>query len=429
MFLGDHLYGLWHCRKQASLSRQQTLTRRWAQMKRLVDHAYRHVPYYRRTFSRQGIHPEDIRGPEDLCRIPVLSRREIIAHGSAAFLAAGVDQRSCLARRSSGSTGQPLTVYCTPREDFIGRATFLSAYIENGLRPWHKLAFLFNPKSRSSIKLRGLGDALFHRYLYLSPERDWPASVARLHRFKPDVIIGYNQTLTLLSQEISRSKCPIRPALLFGYAEMLEQPAREQIRAALGVDPIDVYGATETDCIAWQCGDHRGYHLNSTNLLVEFVKEGQPVAPGTAGRVVVTPLHRWAMPLIRYDLGDIGTPAPHGCECGRSRFMMRDLQGRADDFVVLASGRRIPPVGTFGAIIEAEPEVLQYRVEQLDTRRITVELVAEGGVSSSIRRRIQAALEQLVDHEATVNVVNVDQIKQEGGRKHQRIASRVQMSV
>src|SRR6185295_14515719 len=95
-----------------------------------------------------------------------------------------------------------------------------------------------------------------------------------------------------------------------------------------GVGVVDVYSSEECGQIALQCPEHEQYHVQSESVLVEVLDdEGRPCAPGTIGRVVLTTLQNFAMPLIRYDIGDFAEPGP-ACPCGRALPVLTRIVGR-----------------------------------------------------------------------------------------------------
>jgi len=191
---------------------------------------------------------------------------------------------------------------------------------------------------------------------------------------------------------------------------------------------VDFYAAVETKCIAWECSKRCGYHLNSDTLVVEFIRDGKPAKPGEPGHIVVTPLYLYAMPLIRYDLGDVGIPMGKQCPCGRGLPLMEMIQGRADDLITLPSGKIVPPIGTFAPLFENEPRIVEYLIVQEEYDLIITTIVVREGNGSDEVKRIKCGVEDLVGHEATVKVEIVDRIDRSTAAKIRRIISKVPVS-
>jgi phenylacetate-CoA ligase len=208
-------------------------------------------------------------------------------------------------------------------------------------------------------------------------------------------------------------------------AELLDQPSRSLINEVFAVEMADIYGTTEAYCIGWECPHHCGYHLNVDTLIIEFIRNGKPARMGEPGRIVVTPIYLYAMPLIRYDLGDIGVPTELHCSCGRGLPLMQMIQGRADDFITLADGTLIPPVGTFANVFEKEEKILEYLVVQEGYDLISVKLVVREGMGSEVVERVKDGIEDLIRRQACVQVEAVDRIDRTSGAKARRILSKI----
>ena len=159
-------------------------------------------------------------------------------------------------------------------------------------------------------------------------------------------------------------------------AEILRPATREACHKAWGVSVVDMYTTREIGYIALQCPDHETYHVQSEDVFVEVLDEnGYPCAPGECGRVVVTPLHNFAMPFIRYEIGDyaeVGEP----CECGRGLQVLRHILGRKQNMLVLPSGEERWPLLSSGNISEllAIAPIKQFQFVQKSADAIELRL-------------------------------------------------------
>ncbi len=415
--------------RQQWLSPEQMSALRRRRLRRLVRHAGRCVPYYRRMFAQLGMRPEDIRDEGDFRRLPLLKKTDITAHGLRPFLSEGYDPARTTTVMTSGSSGRPMTFIRTPEEEALGHLTYPRALMANGVRPWHRQVVIM-PANRLSDAKSPLG-ALKRRWkLFLEAGPASDRQIEVLRAFRPSVIRGYNGNLQMLAAAIEeRGITDIRPRFVFGTAELLDAGARERINRAFGVEMRDLYGCSEAHCVAWECPAGEGYHINADTVLVEFLRHGRPVAPGEPGRVVITPLHVFAMPLLRYEIGDIGIPLAGRCACGRGLPMMKMIQGRSDDFVTLPSGFVVPPVGTFADVFEARPDVAEFFLLQEKKDLIRVRIVPRGRLQPDTLDRLQRDIEALTRHEAVVEIVVVDRLERPPGGKIRRIASRVPVSL
>lgn len=195
-----------------------------AALRRLVDHAHEHVPFYRRHFERHGLRPEHVRSLEDLARVPPVSRREFQQAPLEDRMAAGFDLSACHSYETSGSTGEPLRIVRTPREDarIFGRR--LRAQILSGLRPWHLRVNIGSP--RRIFRWHRLGAFRIRTVENRPPYDDLLERVAALH---PDVLMVTPETLDLINEQAARTAARARPHLHRRQSASAERaPARDR---------------------------------------------------------------------------------------------------------------------------------------------------------------------------------------------------------
>jgi hypothetical protein len=155
-----------------------------------------------------------------------------------------------------------------------------------------------------------------------------------------------------------------RPRLVVVGGEVLTPLMRQQIRAAFGAPVREWYGSHEFNLLAWECDETGLLHVCDDAVVVEIVRDGRPVTVGQRGEVVVTGLHSFAMPFIRYRLGDVATRGPDRCPCGAPFSTLASIQGRMHDWLVLANGRAVHPYEVLLELYDAFPWCGQYQVVQ-----------------------------------------------------------------
>jgi phenylacetate-CoA ligase len=199
--------------------------------------------------------------------------------------------------------------------------------------------------------------------------------VSHWRRNKPDYLYGYSGSLRLMAEYILERKInDIRPTHVFGVSDSTDPDSRRLIKDAFGTRLLDLYGAAEAGCIAWECPQCPGYHINSDTVLVEIIRNGKPAAPGEKGRIVVTNLLSYAMPVIRYDLGDIGSMSAAQPVCRKPFPLMKDIAGRNDAYLLLPGGRVLPPLFFFG-IMKPVRHMQKWKVVQTSLNHIAVYVV------------------------------------------------------
>lgn len=342
-------------------------------LRALVRHAYERVPYYRRLFDRAGLIPEDIRTLEDLQRIPTSQKFDFRGLPEEDVIARGVDPGRIIKYPTSGSTGVPMVVRCTRFESRLLQAFRMQIMMRLGLRLTDRRSFVQTVKGADQpgiLERLGLFRGKRTNALW-PPER----IVADLREWKPDVIRGYPATLaSLTSQLTDDDRAQIHPRFITTDSENLTPHMRLQIEQGFGVPVFDVYDCYECNVIAWQCPDGGQYHVLDAAVIVEILQDGRPVAPGEIGEVVMTPLHSWAAPLIRYRIGDLVERGLDQCPCGAPNFCIAQIQGRLQDRLALADGRYIHP-GVFATLIyPLLSNLRRYQIVQEAIDRIVVRL-------------------------------------------------------
>lgn len=340
-------------------------------LKKILDHAYRHIPFYRELWKESGVSPLDIKGLTDLQFLPKTQKSQLVHAGDTA-LDQTVDKRKFMSGRSSGSTGEPFVYYKTKSHHswFIAGA-FLGwswAGWEIG-DPWIRL------QHRGKLGFSKRLEDKFFNCLYMPVDK---IDDAFLHsfmkkavRFRPVMLRGYAGGLYLLADFLLRNpQLSFRPQVVVSTGDTLYPHYRETIQAAFQTRIFDMYGGEGT-AIANQC-PYGAYHLLPSTY-VEFEPEGTETSDGLFCRVLITSLTNSAMPMIRYDIGDIAIPGQGSCPCGRHWKWMKKIIGREVDIIVTKSGRRLL-FHLFEVIFQKIDGIEQFQIVQDKIDRITIRL-------------------------------------------------------
>ena len=361
------------------------------QLSLIARHAYASVPFYRERWMNL-FDPVAALTPEAFAGIPLLRRADLQNHFDALTstvppAAHGKPRES----RTSGSTGSPVRVLKTPICGLMWNAFALRDHFWRARDLSGKLAGIRQGVTTGNFSgwgsatdgvvatgpavVRGIGE-------------DAASQLEWLLRERPDYLITHPSMaaeLARLSIERGIRLEGLREVRTFG--ELLDEDTRVLCRDAWDVPVTDTYSTTETGYIALQCPRHEHYHVQSEGVLVEILDDaGQACAPGEVGRVVVTDLHNFAMPLIRYEVGDfaeVGVP----CDCGRGLPVLRRVIGRVRNMLTTADGRRFWPAIGSRAIAEAGP-IRQYQLVQKAFDLIEVRLVVAESLTASQEARV-----------------------------------------
>jgi phenylacetate-CoA ligase len=195
----------------------------------------------------------------------------------------------------------------------------------------------------------------------------------RIEELRPKFLMGYSYSMHLLADYLLEAgiRTPELKAV-FASTQTLLPSQRREIEMAFGCGVYDLYASREFSLMASECEKHTGYHIQSENVLLEFLKDGEPVSPGETGTIHVTSLNNYAMPFIRYEIGDTGKPSDDRCSCGRGLPLFRSLEGRTTrgfEYFVTGDGSLLflrdmekvfggLPVKTFQIVQEKRDEIL-----------------------------------------------------------------------
>lgn len=358
------------------------------QLKRLLRHAERHVPFYRRRLGKLA----DADGEAFWQRwrdLPLLTRQDVQKAGDDLFSRALPDGHGELTEvYTSGSTGKPIHAVRSDLWLLMWSAVTVREHL------WHGRDF--------AGKLAAIRESATGKALYPEGERldNWGFSTADIFRTGASVSLNITTPVdeqldwllreepdyllthpTMLDRLVRRSaelgRRPDRLKQVLTISEILAPGLRDLCRAEWGVRVVDTYSTRETGYLALQCPDTDHYHLQAETVLVEILDpDGRPCTPGEIGRVIVTPLHNLAMPLLRYDVGDhaeMGAP----CSCGRGLPAIRRILGRRQNMLRTAEGERWPLLSSddIGRLLALAP-IRQYQFAQTHPDRIEVRLQA-----------------------------------------------------
>ena len=402
------------------LSSSEIQAIQWEKLKKLLAHAYRQVPYWKETFKAADLRPQDITSYADFCQLPLVSR-EIIKTNMPRMLAEEYKDRLWL-KKTGGSTGDPLTFYYDnvsyQHRVAISKRGYGWANCEEGRRQFHLWGMAEHKKSRlTRIKANLHRAILRHKYfncLHFNDTRKLEC-LRLMNRFKPRVIIAYPSALYRLARFIENNNYELTftPESIIAAAETIFDTQRATIEKVFKTNAYNSYGSREFMLLAMECAAHDGLHVSSENILLEVIGEdGQPVSPGEQGEIVITDLHNYSMPFIRYRIGDQaiqGAPV-HDCPCGRGLPKIGNVTGRTLDMIRLPDGNEVPGE-FFVRFIGRNPGVIQFRVTQYALDQLVIELVVDHQFTKQILGDIKMNVSKILGDSVKLDYRLVDKLE------------------
>jgi phenylacetate-CoA ligase len=383
------------------------------QLASVLRHARETVPFYQRRFRDSGFNPDKF-APEKFRRLPLLNRSEVQTAADALASTAVPAQHGAIREgQTSGSTGTPVRFKGTELTQLMWEAFTLREVL------WHQRDL----SARYGVIRMGVKEVVQPGWgpateavtrtgpaAFLPVDTAVSAQVAWLIAQQPNYLLTYASNLHALALHCLEHSVRL-PFLreVSSLGEVVTAEIRRDCARAWDVRLVDMYTAQEIGYLALQCPEHEHYHVQSENVLLEVLRgDGSLCSPGEVGRVVATTLHNFAMPLIRYDLGDyaeVGEASP----CGRGLPVFKRVLGRVRNMLTLPDGaKRWPLVGCRGY---GEPWLIrQFQFTQRSLEEIEVKLVTGRPLTEPEEGALKERILESLGHPFKLKLVYCDQI-------------------
>ncbi len=393
----------------------------------LVMHAGTHVPYYRELFARVGFDPAALRATGDLSVLPVLTRFDVRRLG-AALHSEAFSPRDVYDSATSGSTG----LWLNFRRDagyYDTELAFTWRYMRwLGIRVQWRHAIFYRAIMRHPSSDPALPPhERYRNRLILSQFHTDAASLAAYVRmlddFHAEYMTVFPTTLLILTRYCAAHAPRVhRPRLIICYSENLYEEHRREMEAFWGCRIFNRYGHSEGCVSAAECEQGR-LHLSAEYGVTEILRDdGSPAPAGEEGRIVATGLYTTAMPFIRYDTEDRAVLDPTPCPCGRGLPVLARIDGRGDDLVLGADGRR---VAAYRAVYAHTHGIRFTQIVQERPGEIIVRIVPDDGYDPSVQDVLRANIRAQVGDSLAVRFDLVDDVERTPSGKIRLVLSRL----
>ena len=363
---------------------------------RLLHHAYHQVPYYREVMQAGADTP--------LAQMPILTKALLQTH-LMSLLASDVDRTQLIEDASGGSTGQPTRFY----KDITYWQRRSTDQIRHDRWSGWDIGEPYGLIWGASQDLQGLASlkqSIVTRYIHRCypldafnlSHADMQAYQQQLESVQPRMLLGYAGALAQFAAYLQQyaPNHRIRPRGIVSSAEVLTAENRRLIESVFHCKVLNRYGSREVGLIASECPQQSGLHINADNVLVEVVNaDGLPAAPGEVGRVLVTDLWNFAMPLIRYELGDMAVMQPEPCACGRSLPLLANVAGRISDFLIAQDGRKVHGE-YFTHLFYGEDKLQQFQLVQISRSELILKWVLKDANQQPDAARYQQKIREVL---------------------------------
>lgn len=394
-----------------------------------VKHVWDNVPYYRKKMEEKGVTPDDIKGIDDLHKLPFLSKADLRDAYPYGLLAAPL--KDCVRIQStSGTTGRRVVAFYTKNdidlwEDCCARAIVAAGGTNEDVV---QIAYGYGLFT---------GGAGLHGGSHKVGSLTLPMSSGNTDRqlqFMTDlqstILCCTPSYAAYLAESIHerglRDKIKLKSGI-FG-AEAWSEKMRQEIQNQLGIKAYDIYGLTEISGpgVAFECSDQTGMHINEDHFIAEIIDPdtGEVLPDGTQGELVFTSITKEAFPLLRYRTRDICVLTREKCSCGRTLVKMCKPMGRSDDMLIV-KGVNVFPSQIETVLIEqgyqSNYQIIVDRVNNSDTLEVMVEMTQDNfsdnlGKITEMEKSLVAALKAMLGIYTKVRLVAPKSITRSEGK-------------
>ncbi len=421
------------------MSREQLREIQSIRLKKMVEYVYHNTPFYRKKFQEMDITPDDIKGVEDISKLPFTDKLDL--RDNYPFGLAAVPMSEIVRiHASSGTTGKPVVVLYT-RKDLATWAESISrAFAAYGATKED----IFQVSYGYGLFTGGLGahDGATNIGASVIPmsSGNTQKQITLMHDFGASVLCCTPSYAMFLGEAMKESGYPRDEFKLrvgaFG-AEPWTENMRRELESLLGIKAYDIYGLSEVagPGVGYECSFQCGTHLNEDYYYPEIVdpKTGEPLPEGTLGELCFTHLTKEGMPLLRYRTHDLTALHYDKCECGRTLVRMDRILGRCDDMLIIR-GVNVFPTQIEAVILslkEFEPHYLLVvdRVNNTDTCELRVEVKEEYFVDEmaqmvGLQKKLEAELRSITGIGFKVKLVEPKGIERSTGKAKRVIDNR-----
>lgn len=382
----------------------------------LIDYASENIPYYIQKFQGLEYTNDDIKN--NFYKFPLLTKIDV--RDNVTSLSSLNSPYLLTKKTSGGSTGQAVIVSKDRRSSASQRALMYRGYRWVGLDIGDKqIRFWGVPINALSRFKYTLIDYFMNRIrlsAFKFHETDLLKYYKKIVKFKPDYFYGYTSMLYEFAQFVKKKKLDgkiIGLKAIISTSEVLYDAQKSLLEEVFNCRVYNEYGCGEFGPVAFEC-EHGKMHINSENILLEIIQDGKPAKPGEPGEIVLTELNNYAMPLIRYRMGDIGTISHDKCSCGRGLPVLEKITGRALDFIVGNNGRKVHGE-YFNYLMEEiqdkEKAIKQFQIVQKKESEIEFHIVKDVNFTNKTLKYIDKQLAHILGENMDVKYIYKDEIK------------------
>ena len=402
-------------------------------LKSLIKYSSKYVPYYESLFEKIKLSHHDIKSLDDISKVPILTK-EILRISGDDLLSREFKKFKVKYGKTGGTTGVPVKVFKDEQNRSFTWGSYYRWYDWMGVNYYDHIVTLWGASTvfKHSFKnnLYNMSQQFIqNESVFSSFELDNKNMdlIARRIRFSKSVLLkGYLSALLEFAHFVEKNNYKLDSIkAISSTTETLLPHNRKYLEKVFNAKVFDQYGCGEVSAISYECSAHNGLHINQEHVICEVLNDSNKNILNSSGRVVATDLDNYVMPFIRYENGDLATLSDKKCTCGINQPLMKSINGRTIDTVVLNNGRKVH--GVFFTDILYELEILTDKIQRFQIFQdipgsIEFRIETKESLSSNVKDEIEKAFLFFLDK---VNIVEFDKIPNSKSGKFSYIISEI----
>lgn len=387
-------------------------------LRKLIKKAYT-IPFYKARFDQAGVRPCDIKTPDDLTKLPVLTKEEYRTWVNQEI--EKKENKECMIMYTSGSSGKPLKVINTPFEYARDIANLLRMWIYSGANPVFMKTLTERDDSSETVGYKTLIQRMgIMRREIIDEDDEEETIISFINRYKPDILRFYKSELVRIGLFSKRKGIPLyKPKYYIVLGENVDLLSERTLRECYGDGLINLYGCVEAGGIAVKKPHETNYEVFEDAVIINIY--GNDSSLSTKGRVIMTTLYKDTFPLINYDLKDIAE-----VEETKRGVVIKEILGRTDDDLMYEDGSSTGWIRIWHIACEQQ-DLLQIHIIQESYKNLIVQCVKnpDSKISESvIEEGLRKGLEKEILGRMTIEFEWLDDIPLDSNGKLKLIEKR-----
>lgn len=404
-------------------SKEQLQRYQLQQLKSLLHHAYHNTSYYKKAWAEVGITDiNQIQTLADFEKLPVVTKDDIRDHYQN-FIS--TKHTANIKKSTGGSTGQPFHFELDLESNTRREAVMWRGYGWLGAGLGQKTLYLWGADLGQPSRFKTIKNALYHGFYnrkmlnsFEMNDKNKPDYIQEINAYKPVAFVSYVNPLYELALYIIEHKIKVyQPQTILTGAEPLHQFQRETIEKAFNCSVYDTFGCREFMLMSAECTEHKSLHINIDHLIVETVNEQYESVLGESGDLLITDLHNYGFPLIRYVNGDRATLVETPCPCGNPLPIMKSVDGRKLDIIKTPEGGSIPGE-LFPHLFKEFKGITKFQIKQSVIDSLDIIIIANDNFCDDNKNAIVNEINKYSNESLSLNFKMVNEIPLTAAGKH-----------